>query len=62
LLLAFNEARMQQKMEALDLSIGIKSQKRFVNVGCLYLKGRKDKSEEDELHYKRLKNSQLKKN
>jgi hypothetical protein len=38
---------MEQKMEALDLSIGIKSQKKFVNLGCLDAKGRKAKVEED---------------
>jgi hypothetical protein len=35
LLSTFNEARMQQKMEVLDLSIGIKSQKKFINIGHL---------------------------
>jgi hypothetical protein len=44
LLLAFNDSRTEQKMETLDLSIGIRSQKRFVNIGRLDLKGCKVKS------------------
>jgi hypothetical protein len=47
LLLAFNGARMEQKMEALDLSIGIKSQKKFFNYSCLDIKACKAKEEED---------------
>jgi hypothetical protein len=35
LLPAFREARMEDNMDALDLSIGIKGQKKFVNYGCL---------------------------
>jgi hypothetical protein len=38
---------MQQKMEALDLSIGIKNQKKFYNLGRLDAKARKAKDEED---------------
>jgi hypothetical protein len=34
-------------MEALDLSIGIKSQKKIVNYGCLDAKARRVKEEED---------------
>jgi hypothetical protein len=34
-------------MEGLDLSIGIKSQKRFFNLGCLDAKACKAKYEED---------------
>jgi hypothetical protein len=38
---------MEQKMEALDLSMGIKRQKKFVNYGCLNAKARRAKEEED---------------
>jgi hypothetical protein len=38
---------MEQKMEALDLNIGIKNQKKFVNYGCLDTKIRRAKEEED---------------
>jgi hypothetical protein len=38
---------MEQKMEALDLSIGIKSQKKFFNLGRLDAKARKAKEEND---------------
>jgi hypothetical protein len=37
---------MEQEMEALDLSIGIKSQKNFFNLGCLDAKTRKAKEED----------------
>jgi hypothetical protein len=47
LLSAFHDARMEQKMEALDLSIGIKSQKKIFNYGRLDAKARKAKEEED---------------
>jgi hypothetical protein len=49
LLLAFNNARMQQKMEALDLSIGIKSQKKFDNLGRSDVKACKAK--EKDIHF-----------
>jgi hypothetical protein len=35
----------QKKMEALDLSIGIKSQKKFFNLGRLDTKARKAKED-----------------
>jgi hypothetical protein len=47
LLLAFNDAKMQQKIKALDLSIGLKSQKKIFNLGYLEAKARKNKEEED---------------
>jgi hypothetical protein len=36
-----DDARIQDKLEALELSIGIKNQKKFVNLGRLDAKGRK---------------------
>jgi hypothetical protein len=47
LLPAFQGARMEDKMDALDLSIGIKGQKKFVNYGHLDIKARKAKDLED---------------
>jgi hypothetical protein len=34
---------MEQKVGVLDLNIGIKSQKKFINLGCLDAKGRRAK-------------------
>jgi hypothetical protein len=42
-----HDARMEDKMDALDLSIGIKGQKKFVNYGRLDAKARKAKDIED---------------
>jgi hypothetical protein len=47
LLPAFHDARMEQKMKALNLSIGIKIQKKIVNYGCLDAKVHRAKEEED---------------
>jgi hypothetical protein len=47
LLPAFYNVPMEQKMNALDLSIGIKNQKGFVNYGHLDAKARKPKDVED---------------
>jgi hypothetical protein len=38
---------MEQKMEVLNLSIRIKGQKKFFNLGCLNAKSSKAKEEED---------------
>jgi hypothetical protein len=46
-MLAFREARMEDRMDALDLSIGIKNQNKFVNYGRLDAKARKAKDLED---------------
>jgi hypothetical protein len=46
---SLEDAKVQNKMEALDLSKGIKNQKRFENFGQLDSKGCKAKKEEAEI-------------
>jgi hypothetical protein len=50
---AFREARMEDKMDALDLIIGIKGQNKFVNYGHLDIKARKAKDLEEAIQQAR---------
>jgi hypothetical protein len=45
----YRNAKVEDKMDALDLSIGIKKQNRFINYGRLDAKARKAKDIEDEI-------------
>jgi hypothetical protein len=50
---AYRDARIKDRMDALDLSIGIKSQNKFINYGRLDAKARKAKDLEDEIQQTR---------
>jgi hypothetical protein len=45
---ALDEARIQDKLQALDLSLGIPNKKKFINHGQLDAKGRRARREEVE--------------
>jgi hypothetical protein len=54
---ALDEARIQDKLQALDLSLGIPNKKKFINHGWLDAKGRRARREEVEIENKESRSS-----